>query len=133
MSERNLISRFLIEASKRGARMFRVNTGLGWVGNAQRFSKQEFVKVLAGDVLVRHARPLHAGLCEGGSDTIGWKPVLITQDMVGKTVAIITAVEFKYGSTLTTPTQQNFIDAINKDGGRAAVVHSVEDGLKVFE
>lgn len=68
------------------------------------------------------------GVCNpGGSDLIGWTSVTVTPDMVGKTVALFTAVEVKTPTGRVTPAQQNFIDQVNKAGGRAGVVRSSED------
>lgn len=68
------------------------------------------------------------GVCNpGGSDLIGWTPIQVTQDMVGKTVAVFTAVEVKTPKGKVTDAQQNFIDQVNKAGGRAGVVRSPDD------
>lgn len=127
--EKGLINDILVAASRLGRRLFRVNTGLGWIGRAERFSKQTFVKVMAGDVVIRAARPLHAGLCEGGSDIIGWTPIEITPEMIGRKVAVFTAIEVKTENVRTTKEQANFIDAVKKDGGFARVARSVEEGV----
>ena len=68
------------------------------------------------------------GVCNpGGSDLIGWTSVTVTPDMVGKTVALFTAVEVKTSKGRVTDAQQNFIDQVNKAGGRAGVVRSSTD------
>jgi len=68
------------------------------------------------------------GVCNpGGSDLIGWTSVTVTPDMVGTTVALFTAVEVKTPTGRVTPAQQNFIDQVNKAGGRAGVARSSED------
>lgn len=94
---------------------------MGWAGKA--------VRINATDVLVRDARPLHAGLCEGSSDLIGWKPVLISSAMVGQTLAIFTAIEVKSPKGRLTESQRQFIDAINAAGGIAACVRSIDQAL----
>jgi hypothetical protein len=72
-------------------------------------------------VLIHDARPLHAGLCEGSSDLIGWTPVTITPDMVGTTIAVFTAVEVKTGRVRVTEAQTRFLDAVTAAGGIARV------------
>ena len=62
-----------IEASKIGVKLFRNNVAVGWVGKSERVTAPTVVKVYPGDVIIRKARPLHAGLCVGSSDLIGWK------------------------------------------------------------
>lgn len=69
-----------------------------------------------GDVLIRKARPIHAGLCVGSSDLIGW----------GKT-GLFTAIEVKTERGRVTPEQQNFIDAVKRAGGIGAIVRNLEE------
>ena len=99
--------------------LFRCNTGLGWAGKSVRRGD--------GSVLVHDARPLHAGLCTGSSDLIGWRSVEITPDMVGQAVAVFVALEVKSAAGRPTFEQRRFIDAVRAAGGIAAVVRSVDD------
>ena len=59
----------------------------------------------------------------GGSDLIGFLPTLITPDMVGRKIAVFTALEIKVGKTKTTEQQYNFIKTVNHNGGIAAIIH----------
>jgi hypothetical protein len=127
VSEKKTINDVLIEASKRGWKLFRQNTGEGWAGKMFRTPMPCSVRMNPTDVLIRNAAPLKAGLCKGSSDIIGWKPVVITPDMVGKTVAIFTAIEVKYGSTKITEEQKNFVDQVNKHGGFAKIIYGVNE------
>lgn len=72
------------------------------------------------------------GLTKGSSDLIGWTPVEITQDMVGQTVAVFTAIECKSKAGKATDTQLYFIGRVKADGGYAGVARSVEDAMKVI-
>lgn len=68
------------------------------------------------------------GVCNpGGSDLIGWTSITITPDMVGTRLAVFTAVEVKTTKGRVTDAQLNFIDQVNKAGGRAGVVRSSDD------
>jgi len=98
----------------------------------------------AGTVLFRNnvgsyqdaksGRWIQYGVCNpGGSDLIGWTPVTVTADMVGRTVAIITCVEVKSRTGKPTPAQVNFIDAVTKAGGFAGVARSVADLLAIVK
>jgi hypothetical protein len=116
MPERDAIAAERIAASKVGARLFRNNVGVGWVGHVRGRGN--------GVVILHDARPLHAGLCEGSSDLIGWTPRVITQDMVGQTVAVFTAVEVKTGRVPVTGPQQRFLDAVTAAGGIGRVIRS---------
>lgn len=108
-------------ASQLGARLFRQNVGQGWVGKVERGSGR-MVRLGPADVLLRNARPFHAGVT-GMSDLGGWMPVEVTADMVGATVALYVQVEVKDGAR-PTKEQVAWIDAVNKAGGRAGVAHN---------
>ena len=107
--------------AKIGSVMFRQNVGMGWSGHE--------VERRGGSVLVHGARPLHAGLCEGSSDLIGWTPVEITQDMVGKTIAVFTAVECKRPGARATRAQENFLRQLRSAGGIGIVARSEGEAL----
>jgi hypothetical protein len=132
MSEKNILAEVQIAFSRLGARLFRNNTGLGWVGKVSRPHKNMLVQISPGDVVIRGARPLHAGLCEGSSDLIGWTPMIITESDVGKRVAIFTAIEVKYGSTRTTAQQLAFHKAVVESGGLSKIARSASEALEVF-
>jgi len=127
MKESNLQNLIRIKLSQLGILNFRNNTGMGWAGKAERIYKKQSVTVFPGDVIVRKARPLHSGLCEGSSDIIGVKPVVITQEMVGQTVGVFVACEVKTKTGPVRVKQKTFIDNINKAGGNAGIVRSVDD------
>lgn len=120
-SERDITNSLLKAASSLGARLFRQNVGRGWVGR--------LVQNKGGTVILANARVLHAGLCTGSSDVIGWTPVTITPDMVGQRVAVFTALEIKTPGVATTTEQANFVNAVRASGGYAAVVRTVEEGI----
>lgn len=108
--------------------MFRQNVGVGWVGKSWRCPKGgTTVTLSAGDVVVRNARPLHAGLCEGSGDLIGWRTVEITPEMVGQRIAQFVSLEAKEGSGRLSPEQRNWRDQVRAAGGVAEEVRSVED------
>lgn len=114
MTESEFQRLIMIEASKVGARLFRVNTGQGWTGTVVECPQA----VALSDKHIIFARPLHAGLCKGGSDLIGW-----TTD--GRFIA----VEVKSASGRLTPEQANFLEQVNKAGGIGICARSVEEVL----
>lgn len=67
----------------------------------------------------------------GGSDLIGWTPVLITPDMVGSTLAVFTAIEVKTSTGRPTEQQLNFIAQVLRAGGLAGVARSPHDALEI--
>ena len=112
MKEKVILEQIMLSFSKFGARLLRNNVGVLQDKNGQ------------------HVR---YGLCVGSSDLIGWKRVIITPDMVGKTVAVFLAVEVKAGRTQTTEAQIAFTNAVNNCGGIAMVVHSEEEAVKILK
>lgn len=119
--ERDLINEILLRASERGHRLFRQNTGKGWVGKAETFHLSKLVKVYAGDVIVRQARPLIAGLCTGSSDIVGW-----TNE--GRFVGI----EAKTPGVATSKEQRQFVTIAHRAGCIAEVVFSADEALALL-
>ena len=128
MSDRPFLNRILLACSRGPARLFRNNNGQGWVGKSWRCPKDgTTVTLSAGDVVVRNARPLHAGLCEGSGDLIGWRTVEITPEMAGTRIAQFVSLEAKEGSGRLSPEQRNWRDQVLAAGGLALEVRSAED------
>jgi hypothetical protein len=112
MSEARVQQLIRLELSSAGAVMFRNNVGA--------------YKDASGR-LVRY------GVCNpGGSDLIGWQPVRITPDMVGRTLAVFTAVEVKAPGGRITPAQQNFLDVVRRAGGFSGVARSEAEARQVL-
>lgn len=130
MSEARLMREVQVLASKLGARLFRNNVAQSWVGKLYKPTKQTQVNVGPNDVVLYNARPLHAGLCEGSSDLIGWRSVTITEEMIGCKFAIFAAVEIKTSSGKATQAQLAFVDAVKRAGGMGLVVRSIEEATK---
>lgn len=133
VSESTILNRVMLALTNIGCRVFRNHTGLGWQGEVHRFMKHQQIYVVPGDVLVRNARPLKAGLCNGGSDCIGWRSVEITADMVGKRVAVFVAIETKSEVGTLTHEQRNFIHEVQKSGGIAGCVFDADLVVKDVE
>lgn len=80
-------------------RLFKINAGMGWQG--------KIVKKTSNTITLKNPRPLHAAP-EGWPDLTGWTEVVITQEMVGTTVAVFTAEEIKAGKDRLRPMQKVF-------------------------
>ena len=126
--ERSLLSKFLTEYTRMGSRLFRCQSGLFWAGKSTRFSTDDHVSVKKGDVLIRNARRVKAGEV-GMSDLIGFTRVKITKDLVGKEIAVFTAIEAKSARVQVTKEQSTFIRMVNNMGGIATVAHEFNDVL----
>jgi len=72
------------------------------------------------------------GLRVGSSDLIGWRSIEITPEMVGKWVAIFTAVEVKRKGCVASPTQKTFIRNVTDAGGIAGVACSVDEAKQLM-
>lgn len=79
-------------------------------------------------------RFIQYGVCNpGGSDLIGWTPVVVTPDMVGKTLAVFTAVENKTANGRVTEHQLNFIAQVLRGGGFAGIARSPGDAVAITQ
>lgn len=121
MTETSLVRRLLLHAGLFGARAFRNQVG------RYRLARPECVRCQ------REGRVLASGLCVGSSDVIGWTTVAITPAMVGREIAVFTALECKVGRNTTTTEQGAFLAAVKAQGGIAAVVWQLADADAAVE
>jgi len=68
----------------------------------------------------------------GGSDLIGWTPVLITHEMVGGMLGVFTAIEVKAPRGRPTDAQLNFLRQVQLGGGIAGIARSTQDALALL-
>jgi hypothetical protein len=127
----NQVKSYMVAASKLGARLFRRNVGMGWIGGAKKFAEAATIRVAPGDVLIRQARPFHNGT-EGQYDMTGWQTVTITPDMVGTQIAQVVEIEAKQGSGRETKEQIAWGECVNRAGGKAGVARSLEDIARIL-
>lgn len=125
MSETAVMRRILLAVSRRATRMFRNNVGTAWIGRVHRLP--------GTTVQIEGARPLHAGLCKGSSDLIGWTSVEITPEHLGKRLAVFTAIETKEGNERATDEQLHFIQQVRAAGGYAGIARCDADALEIVE
>lgn len=97
---------------RRDARIFRNNVGMAFLadGTTRRY-----------------------GLCKGSSDLIGWRTVTITPAMVGRRLAVFTAIEVKAPGGRASVEQVAFINAVNAAGGLAGLADSIPKALAIVE
>lgn len=124
MSEKSLRNKILLNLHK-SCRLFRNNVAKGWIGKTFYDSK-------TNTATINNARRLHAGLCKGSSDLIGWTSIEITEEMVGQKIAVFTAFELKTPKDTPKPEQLNFIEQIKKNGGFAGVVRNYDDAAEII-
>lgn len=112
LTEAQILQQCRLKASECGARVFRNNSGS--------------LKDSTG-------RWVQFGLCVGSSDLIGWVPVTITQDMVGKTFARFLAIECKTSTGRLTSEQRQFLDLVEQHGGIGVMVRDAGEIVHVLQ
>ena len=129
MSEHITQQQILLAHGSGSVRLWRNNVGTGWAGQATKVTGGNRQAIAAGlrpgDVVIRQGRPLHAGLCVGSSDLIGYRVV----DRVAQFVAL----EVKSATGRPTAQQVQFIDHINAVGGLAGIARSVDDAAAILQ
>lgn len=124
MNQETIIQRKqMLALSESGLLTFRNETARAWVGKT--------IHKAGNQVTLANAQMIPFGLCIGSSDIIAIAPTVITQEMVGQTVGIFTAIETKTKTGRPTKEQLNFMDQINKKGGRAGIARSPEEALLI--
>ena len=128
-AETSVLRRLQLRVSPLGWRLFRNLVGGAWMG-----------RVTEERTLDNHGKPLRmvelinavrvtTGLGTGSSDSVGWRPVVITAEMVGTTMAQFVAAEIKtLGYKRVTDQQANFLQQVADAGGLAMIVKEREDG-----
>lgn len=128
MSEHITQQQILLAHGSGTTRLWRNNVGTGWAGQATKVTPGNLRAVSQalrpGDVVIRQGRPLHAGLCVGSSDLIGYRQV--------DGVAQFVALEVKSATGRPTKEQTLFIDHIQAAGGLAGIARSVDDAAAIL-
>lgn len=79
------------------------------------------------------SRKVKAGLlADGSGDIIGFKTILITQEMVGQKIAQFRSCEVKTATGRVRPEQQHWADFINAHGGKAGIARTAEEIEKIM-
>ncbi len=129
--ETSLMHKIMLECSNGDTRLFRQNVGLAWAGHAEKFPGPRSVRVNAGDVVIRNARPFHAGV-KGMPDLGGWTSITITPEMVGQRVAISTQVEVKTPTGAARDDQERFLNEAAKAGARVGIARDTETARAII-
>jgi hypothetical protein len=72
------------------------------------------------------------GLAPGSPDLVGWKSVVVTEDMVGQRIAVFCGIEIKMPGGKLREDQRHFLDRLSGAGGVAAVARSVPDAVAIL-
>lgn len=114
IDETSVTNKILIAVSKEGARLFRNVRGLFLTLDGTR-------KVAAG-----------LGV-KGSSDLIGYTPIKITPEMVGRTIAVFTAIEVKTQAGYASFDQKTFVQNVLDNGGFAGIARNDDDAIKIIK
>lgn len=125
MLEHDLQNQIRVGVSERSsATLFRANVGMAWTG--KRVHRE------GGNVRIEDARPLSTGLPKGFPDLFGLRPLLITPEMVGQTIAQFVFIEVKQPKRKPTETQRATMDFLIKQGACGGVAHSAEEAVRIL-
>lgn len=114
-TESRLLYDLLIRASALGARLFRNQVG------QYRLARPDCPRCQ------QTGRILRSGLCVGSSDTVGWVPVTIRPEHVGRTLAVFVAIETKSLRGVLSDEQRQFLAVAESHGAVTCVARSVAD------
>lgn len=136
MSSENTVMRQVWLALGPVSRLFRLNTGKAWLCHGQPQRRPD-----GSIVLPPGSRPVALGLAlpngeslSGAPDLLGFTPVVITPDMVGRTIPVFTGVECKASTGgRKRDAQINFVEQMHRAGGIAGFANSPAQALEIFE
>ena len=127
MSEHLTQQQILLAHGSGSVRLWRNNVGTGWAGQATKVTPGNLRSIAQalrpGDVVIRQGRPLHAGLCVGSSDLIGYRTI----EIGGQAVAQFVAVEVKSERGRPSQEQTQFLNHIQAAGGCAGIARNLGD------
>lgn len=112
MNERSIQNTIRITHSKGDCRLFTNDQGIAKLPNGQ---------------------TIRFGLGNDTSDLVGPKTIIITKEMVGKPVAVMTWIEVKVPGKHATKEQQQFLDKMIDMGCIAGEAHSPEEVQNLFD
>lgn len=131
-SETPVVKDIQLALSLGDTRLWRNNVGEAWAGNGYETS--------SGGIVIPNPYRVNFGLCPGSGDLIGFESVVITEEMVGRRVAVFASLEVKRpkGGDRSRPgmpnkLQRDFIEHIQTAGGIAGVARSIPDAKKIIE
>lgn len=140
MKESAVSAHIRLEAARLNTLLYRNNVGMAWMG--------EVYKLNDGSILIKNPRPVRYGLCNDSkklndviksSDLIGSTPTIVTPEMIGQTLGVITAVETKPHGWVYRETdkralaQSKFHDIVKQAGGYAGFATCIEDFRRIIK
>jgi hypothetical protein len=136
MASESNVQRAIWLAMGRVSRLFRLNTGRGYVSQ---LGPKGVHRLKDGSIHIEAPRPIALGFglmsgepVKGACDLPGWTEIVITPEMVGRTVPVFTSIEAKAteGGRVS-PDQKNWMNQVQGAGGIAGVARSPEEALQI--
>lgn len=138
MSSEATVQRSIWLALGQVSRLFRLNTGKGWISN---LGPKGVHRLKDGSIHIEAPRPIPLGFgmpngdpVKGACDLPGWTEIEVTPAMVGHKIAVFTSIETKRtkgGST--SDDQKNWMKQVRSAGGIAGVANSVESARWILD
>lgn len=138
MSSEGVVQREVwLDLGSKDSTLFRLNTGNGWLSG---LGPKGVHRLKDGSVHIEAARPIALGFAfvngkpvVGACDLPGWTEVVVTQEMVGHTIAVFTSIETKRTKGgKPTDDQKNWRDQVWGAGGIAGIANSVDAARAIF-
>lgn len=124
--EKNIQNEILLACSDKDTALWSNIRGLAWLGEAKTIDLRL--------VLIRNARQVKYGVGpNGASDIIGFKSIEITPDMVGKRVAVFTALEIKTETGKPSAEQVAFNKMIEEAGGISGIARTPSEAKEILK
>ncbi|WP_443698619.1 VRR-NUC domain-containing protein [Pseudomonas sp.] len=136
MASESNVQRAVWLAMGRVSRLFRLNTGRGYVSQ---LGPKGVHRLKDGSIHIEAPRPIALGFglmsgepVKGACDLPGWTEIVITPEMVGRTMPVFTSIEAKAteGGRVS-PDQKNWMAQVQGAGGIAGVARSPEEALQI--
>lgn len=116
-----------------GVRLFRNQVGAAYMGRGIDLKPGQVYRATGGERLIFEPRHVNFGLVKGSADGIGWHSVEVTEQMVGRKLAVFVSVEQKTPTGRATPEQKNWMEQVRKAGGIAIITKDPERVVEEFE
>lgn len=134
--ETQIVNKIMLDTSKLGARLFRNVRGAFYTADGVKalISAAKALNPALIMAAIRMLRQVRAGLqAADSSDLIGFRPTVVTQDMVGTTIAVFAAVEVKTETGAVRAGQSDFVDFVRKNGGYGGIARSSHDAKEILK
>ena len=124
MAEKQIVDAIREELTQRDGCCLFINTvGKAWFG-AFAGRDGQYIRLLGG-------RCYPIGLFVGSPDLVGWKPVVITPEMVGQTFARFVGIEVKTATGKERAAQIKFLRKLQADGAMAGPARTVGQAKQI--